>query len=192
MAPEENLLDNLVLAYPCPIKWEAMEGDERARICSQCSQHVYNISDMTTSEAEKFLSETIKTDDACLLFYVRADGTIKTDNCPRILRPIRNFATCVHKATFLALSVVATAALSACNNSWAQSVLDNRIRAIKQNLQNYLNDEVGFEQTIADLYATAHKGSAFPELESVLMESFIELYNSMSKKNWFRNNLEEF
>ncbi|MCW5822203.1 MAG: hypothetical protein KIT34_05330 [Cyanobacteria bacterium TGS_CYA1] len=135
MAPEENLLDNLVLAYPCPIKWEAMEGDERARICNQCSQHVYNISDMTTSEAEKFLSETIETDDACLLFYVREDGTIKTDNCPRILRPIRNFATCVHRATVLALSVVATAALSACNNTWAQSVLDKGIFVIKEDLQ---------------------------------------------------------
>ncbi len=68
----------------------------------------------------------------------------------------------------------------------------DRIRAIKQNLQNYLNDEVGFEQTIADLYAAAHKGSAIPEIEMVLKESFTELYDSMNKKNWFRNNLEEF
>lgn len=68
----------------------------------------------------------------------------------------------------------------------------DRIRAIKQNLQNYLNDEVGFEQTIADLYAAAHKGSAVPEIEMILKESFTELYDSMNKKNWFRNNLEEF
>ncbi len=135
MALEEKLLENLVLAYPCPIKWEAMEGDERARICSQCSQHVYNISDMTTIEAEKFLSENIETDDACLLFYVRADGTIKTDNCPRVLRPIRNFATCVHRATVLALSVVLSTFLSACNNTWAQSVLDSGIFQIKEDLQ---------------------------------------------------------
>lgn len=135
MALEEKLLDNLVLAYPCPIKWEAMEGGERARICSQCSQHVYNISDMTTIEAEKFLSENIETDDACLLFYVRADGTIKTDNCPKVLRPIRNFATCVHKATLLALSVVLSTLLSACNNSWAQSICDSGIFQIKENLE---------------------------------------------------------
>jgi len=135
MALEEKLLDNLVLAYPCPIKWEAMEGDERARICSQCSQHVYNISDMTTIEAEKFLSENIETDDACLLFYVRADGTIKTGNCPKVLRPIRNFATCVHKATLLALSVVLSTLLSACNNSWAQSICDSGIFQIKENLE---------------------------------------------------------
>ena len=134
MALEEKLLDNLVLAYPCPIKWEAMTGDERVRICSQCSQHVYNISDMTTIEAEKFLSENIETDDACLLFYVRADGTIKTDNCPRVLRPIRNFATCVHRATVLALSMVLSTFLSGCNNSWAQSVLDSSIFQIKEAL----------------------------------------------------------
>ncbi len=108
MALEEKLLDNLALAYPCPIKWEAMDGEERARICSQCSQHVYNISDMTTIEAE---------------------------NCPKVLRPIRNFATCLNRATSLALSVVLSTLLSACNNSWPQSILDAGIFQIKENLQ---------------------------------------------------------
>ncbi len=86
--PEENPLDSLVLAYPCPIQWDSMVGDERERFCEKCSMKVFNISDLPKSEAETFLRENSKSDELCVKFYLRSDGTIKTNNCPRFLRPI--------------------------------------------------------------------------------------------------------
>lgn len=108
-------LDNLLLAYPCPIKWESMDGNERERLCKQCSKKVYNISDMTKVEAEAFLSENVERGDACLFFYQRSDGTIKTDDCPRYLRPVRDFALWMHKSISLGAALIVSCALSACS-----------------------------------------------------------------------------
>lgn len=84
----ESVLDNLVIAAPCSIPWESMKGDERQRDCSGCAKTVYNISDMTKAEAERFLKDRGATE--CMRFYRRTDGTIMTDNCPRALRRIRD------------------------------------------------------------------------------------------------------
>ena len=108
-------LDNLLLAFPCPIKWESMDGDERERLCKQCSQKVYNISDMTKAEAEAFLAERVETGNACLFFYKRADGTIKTDNCPRYLRPARNLVLWLHKTVSLCAAFLLTSNLMGCS-----------------------------------------------------------------------------
>lgn len=85
----ESNLDNLILAFPCPINWEAMSGNERVRFCSQCSQKVYNISDMSKKEAETLLKRGAEENKVCVRFFVRADGTIKTENCPRIFKSVR-------------------------------------------------------------------------------------------------------
>lgn len=116
-------LDNLLLAFPCPIKWESMDGDERERLCKQCSQKVYNISDMTKDEAEAFLAENVERDDACLFFYQRSDGTIKTDNCPRYLRPLRDFAFWVNKSVSLGAALIVSCAVSACSGRSVQPVV---------------------------------------------------------------------
>lgn len=83
-----NLLDNLVIAAPCSVSWDSMDGDERVRHCSGCAKNVYNISDMTKSEAESFL--LMNGNSQCMRFYRRADGTIITDNCPVGLRKLRD------------------------------------------------------------------------------------------------------
>lgn len=84
----ENILDNLVIASPCSIPWESMQGTDRERSCAGCSRTVYNISDMTKREAEDFLR--LHGTSECLRFYRRSDGTIMNDNCPRALRKIRD------------------------------------------------------------------------------------------------------
>lgn len=100
---EQSPLDSIILAYPCKVQWSSMEGDERERFCNKCSLTVFNISDLTKKEAEDFLRS--KSDDnLCLKFYHRADGTIKTDNCPRYLRSIRNRIRWLHKTTSLSLA----------------------------------------------------------------------------------------
>ncbi|MCW5822709.1 MAG: hypothetical protein KIT34_07885 [Cyanobacteria bacterium TGS_CYA1] len=86
----DSNLDNLVLAFPCPVQWQTMSGDERVRFCSQCSQKVYNISDMSKKEAEALLKRGLEDNKICVRFFVRADGTIKTENCPRIFKSVRN------------------------------------------------------------------------------------------------------
>ncbi len=81
-------LENLIIAAPCPISWESMTGDDTVRHCAGCSRDVYNISSMSSAEAEKFLAGVGASE--CMRFYRRADGRIMTDNCPRALRAIRN------------------------------------------------------------------------------------------------------
>ena len=82
-----SCLDRVAIAAPCPITWDEMPGDQKVRHCTGCAKNVYNISAMSTVEAEKFLS---KSEGQCLRFFRRTDGTIITDNCPVGLRAIRN------------------------------------------------------------------------------------------------------
>lgn len=85
---KSDLLDNLYIGAPCSVSWDSMTGDERARACSMCSRKVYNLSDMTKSEANAFLEEHGVSQ--CVTFYRREDGTIMTDNCPVGLRKLRD------------------------------------------------------------------------------------------------------
>lgn len=93
-----NLLDDLAIASPCSMSWDKMIGDNRARNCSGCNKTVYNISDMTTAEAESFLRENSTTE--CFKFKRRFDGTIVTDDCPRALRVVRDRCKLAVKIAF--------------------------------------------------------------------------------------------
>jgi hypothetical protein len=73
-------LDELRVAAPCNVPWDAMKGDDRARDCAKCEKTVYNISSMTRAEAEDFLAARGAT--ACVRFFRRTDGTIMTSDCP--------------------------------------------------------------------------------------------------------------
>lgn len=85
----KSILDNIEIAAPCPAKWEEMVGDERERFCQSCALNVYDISQMTKTDAEEFLlsRQGVR---ACVQLYKRKDGTIITDNCPKGLRAIRD------------------------------------------------------------------------------------------------------
>jgi hypothetical protein len=74
------LLRNATIASPCPAKWDDMSGDERVRFCKGCSKSVYNLSAMTRADAEALLRERGK--NLCVRFFLRADGTILTGDCP--------------------------------------------------------------------------------------------------------------
>lgn len=73
-------LDEVSIAAPCPVDWEAMEGDSRIRFCSLCKLNVYNISEMPRREAEALLND--RAGQLCLRLYRRQDGTIITKDCP--------------------------------------------------------------------------------------------------------------
>jgi len=64
-----------------------MTGDARSRSCSQCRLRVYNLSAMTTMEAEQLIEE--KEGRLCVRFYRRADRTVITADCPVGLHALR-------------------------------------------------------------------------------------------------------
>jgi len=68
-----------------------MYGDDRVRFCGQCSQNVFNLSAMTTEEAEDLIRRA--DGKLCVRFYRRDDGTILTKNCPVGIQAIREKLT---------------------------------------------------------------------------------------------------
>ena len=78
------------VASPCKQSWADMIGDDRVRVCKGCERPVFNLSEMTRDEAEAVLATRgIK---PCVRFYRRADGTVKTTDCPTGAPPRRHLA----------------------------------------------------------------------------------------------------
>lgn len=85
---ENSFIHGIEVAAPCNVSWESMTGDDTARYCHSCSLNVYNISAMTTAQAEALIIE--KEGKLCVSFYRRYDGTVLTRDCPRGLKAIRD------------------------------------------------------------------------------------------------------
>src|SRR5262245_41537046 len=80
-------LDQVSVAAPCSVDWDSMYGNERIRFCGQCKLNVYNLSEMTRSEAENLVASS--EGRLCIRYYQRRDGSILTRNCPVGLQAIR-------------------------------------------------------------------------------------------------------
>lgn len=75
-----NPLNHIKIASPCSADWNEMYGDNRKRFCSDCKLNVYNLSEMTQTEAENLLFEA--EGRLCVRLYRRKDGTVITQDCP--------------------------------------------------------------------------------------------------------------
>ncbi len=75
-----NPLDGVKIASPCDANWNEMRGNERKKYCAMCKLNVYNLSEMTQTEAENFLINS--EGRVCVKFYRRNDGTVLTKDCP--------------------------------------------------------------------------------------------------------------
>lgn len=75
-----EILAKVNVASPCTTRWDAMDGDDKARFCGQCEKHVYNLSAMTSDEAAALIRNT--EGRLCVRYYRRADGTMLTADCP--------------------------------------------------------------------------------------------------------------
>jgi hypothetical protein len=106
-----GLLSRVRVASPCPASWEAMEGDERVRLCRLCDLHVYNFSELSRDEAESLVAST--GGRLCGRLYRRADGTVLTKDCPAGLRAARRRAGRAAGAAFAAV-------LSLCGVAFGQ------------------------------------------------------------------------
>jgi hypothetical protein len=78
-----------------------MEGDERVRFCRLCDLHVYNVSELTSDEAESLVART--EGRLCARLYRRADGTVLTKDCPTGLRAARRRVGRAAGAAFAAI-----------------------------------------------------------------------------------------
>lgn len=76
---DSSLLRGIRVAAPCHESWEAMPGSDHVRSCERCQHKVYNLSELTTVEAEALLRSS--EGRLCVRFYRRADGTIMTKDC---------------------------------------------------------------------------------------------------------------
>ncbi len=85
---QSDLLDSLMIAAPCNVGWDNMQGTDKVRFCHQCNLNVYNTSKLTSSELQGLLSTNGEM--PCLRLYRRADGTLITEDCPVGLRKIRD------------------------------------------------------------------------------------------------------
>ncbi len=107
---ERNCLDTIQIASPCPANWDEMEGDDKSRFCKLCSLNVYNISSLTSEDAEQFLQERMFSGErVCVSLYRRPDGTVITEDCPVGLRKLRAAARRVKSvaAAIVALTISA-------------------------------------------------------------------------------------
>lgn len=80
MSKFETPLKNLKIASPCSADWNAMEGNERKRFCGECKLNVYNLSGMTSYDAENLLRNS--EGRLCVRYFQRPDGTVLTKDCP--------------------------------------------------------------------------------------------------------------
>jgi hypothetical protein len=75
-----ELLANIRVASPCTADWNQMVGDDNVRFCGECSKYVYNLSSLTSDQADALIRG--KEGYLCGRFFRRADGTILTADCP--------------------------------------------------------------------------------------------------------------
>lgn len=112
------LLQRVYIASPCAVPWESMSGDERARVCASCDKTVYDVSQMTTAEAEALLRS--KGTDACLRIFRRFDGTVLTADCPVGVAKKKRARRRNAVAGLLAATAAATTALAITARSRAE------------------------------------------------------------------------
>ena len=143
MAKFDNPLDNIKIASPCAMDWEAMIGVGRKRYCAECKLNVYNLSGMTRREAESLLINS--EGRLCVRFYRRQDGSVLTQDCPvgwqtvkkRISRTAAAFASLV----FAALSGIGLA------NYFAKSDKKNQIMGmITPKIENTTLGEIAIDE----------------------------------------------
>lgn len=69
-------LNEITILTPCPMDWDQMSGDDRARYCPACGKHIHDVANMTSAQAVSLLDQL--DGDVCGRLTRRADGTLVT------------------------------------------------------------------------------------------------------------------
>lgn len=82
-------LEQALIASPCSVSWESMQGNDRVRTCSGCSRTVFDLSALTRDDAQDLLSR--EGERICVRLFRRADGRVQTQDCiPGLLPTLLN------------------------------------------------------------------------------------------------------
>lgn len=132
MTQQNFNIDNLRIASPCSVGWEAMTGDERQRFCSLCKLNVYNFSEMSGSEIRALV---VKSEGRiCGRLYKRADGTILTKDCPVGLRAYHKRVSRFAGATLAAILGLFSVSFGQKENE--KSVDASKIKIVRATIQS--------------------------------------------------------
>lgn len=121
-------VNQIQVASPCTVSWDAMKGDEQVRFCGQCEKNVYNLSTMSLTEISNLLER--KEGRTCVRFYRRADGTVLTDDCPVGLRAVRRKMALIATAAAGALATMGFAMFSS-REAMARTLRDSSLGRIQ-------------------------------------------------------------
>jgi len=122
----DDFLARVRVDSPCHARWEDMAGDDRARFCLHCQQHVFNLSAMTQAEVEALVRE--KEGKFCGRFHRRRDGLMLTADC-RTGRSARRWRLAKVLTAVLALATLTATGLAANpgQRSGSRGVVSQRI-----------------------------------------------------------------
>jgi hypothetical protein len=101
--PQLININDIRVASPCPMPWDAMAGNQQVRHCGECKLNVYNLSAMTEIEIQRLLVMQPAEQRVCVRFYRRADGTMLTQDCPRGIKRLAKRVSKLGAAVFSAL-----------------------------------------------------------------------------------------
>ncbi|MEO7413223.1 MAG: hypothetical protein ABIZ81_07685 [Opitutaceae bacterium] len=68
------------LSFACPIPWENLSGDERARFCERCGRTITNLSELNHQERAALLATA--QGELCVTYYRRLSGEFVTPERP--------------------------------------------------------------------------------------------------------------
>jgi hypothetical protein len=97
--PELDPVDRIEIPTPCSVPWDSMYGDDRTRHCGSCRKNVYNVAELTRTQAMQLIASR---EEVCVRIYRRPDGTVVTSDCWSRLRAARRRGTW----PFLAMLVI--------------------------------------------------------------------------------------
>ena len=141
-----NPVDRLRVASPCPAKWDQMSGDDRVRFCDLCNLHVYDISRLSSKEAEALLTKT--EGRICARVYRRTDGTVITKDCPVGLRAIRRRAAKVTGAVFATITSLCSIVVGQQRSAKGKSSCQQQVTIVRKVSDS--SDKGGVAGTILD------------------------------------------
>ncbi len=116
--PPKNFLNNITIPSPCSVDWNSMVGNDQVRFCEHCSLDVHNLSQMTRTQAQRFVSRS--RGRLCVRYHKDQAGRPLTlplaQKLHRINRRVSRIAAGAFGATLSITSAVAQ------NSGYAQSV----------------------------------------------------------------------
>ncbi|MDX6611174.1 MAG: hypothetical protein QOD75_360 [Blastocatellia bacterium] len=176
----EELLNSLSIASPCPVDWTQMTGDDQKRHCSLCDLHVYNISEMTRKEAAALI--TGSEGRICARLFRRVDGTVITRDCPVGLRAVRRKVAKTTTAVFTAILSLATMAMGQKQKAERNSCV-NQLKITRKVSDSA--DAGTFALTILDI-----NGASVANADVELTETAAESTSEAKESQHFTSNEE--